>query len=79
MNNERTSSCCKNFTVSHKCWRHFLKDIEIEDFGDGKNVWTWAWLQWLNSEQMELPQHLTTFRLYWKDIPKWLKCRKTNI
>ncbi|XP_054796024.1 putative F-box/LRR-repeat protein At3g28410 isoform X1 [Prosopis cineraria] len=76
-NREGNSSCCNYFTSSNKCWRHFLKDIKIEDFGDANNKWTSAWLNRLACTQTALPLRLTTLRLYWNGFRHGERPEKT--
>ncbi|KAK9282562.1 hypothetical protein L1049_005483 [Liquidambar formosana] len=62
MNREEDTNCCRYY--SKKCWRHYLKDVEIENFEVTEDIKNPSWNAWLKS----IPTHLcqtTSFRLKW--------------
>ncbi|XP_050233624.1 uncharacterized protein LOC126682106 [Mercurialis annua] len=60
---EKEPSCCSYNSVNNKCWKHFLKDISIENLRDTEKKSDWT--NWLKSSA-PLVNKMTCFRLNWK-------------
>ncbi|KAI4355546.1 hypothetical protein L6164_004307 [Bauhinia variegata] len=67
-NKEDDPRCCGHNSSNNKCWRHFLKDFQFEDFGTTIHKRTSDWLDWLKSSSPPLQYSMTNFRLYWNSL-----------
>ncbi|XP_059457266.1 putative F-box/FBD/LRR-repeat protein At1g78840 isoform X2 [Corylus avellana] len=66
MDREENPSCCSYNTQKNKCWRHFLKDIKIENFEAAAIRRASDCITWLKSSPTMLSR-TTSFGLRWDD------------
>ncbi|KAL2332302.1 hypothetical protein Fmac_019883 [Flemingia macrophylla] len=72
-NKDKDPICCVYNAPRNKCWRHFLRDVNLEDLNDMKFVdikanedkRTSTWYNWLKFEYTTLDCQMTSLRLYW--------------
>ncbi|XP_065866969.1 uncharacterized protein [Euphorbia lathyris] len=64
-NREEEPSCCKYNSSNNKCWRHFLRDVKIENLADFRMKS--SWIDWLKISPSVVNQ-MKFFRLEWESL-----------
>ncbi|MED6107222.1 hypothetical protein PIB30_012059 [Stylosanthes scabra] len=76
--------CCRYSSPNNKCWRHFLKDVKVEnmngvDFGSDENerCHTCTWTTWFKSSYASMSCQTANLRLYWNSLQHDMETEET--